>query len=481
MNLPLPRAAPVGLALPAGINNMTVPAAIFRAYDIRGVVQDALTPAVVEQVGRALGSELFALGSDIKPQVVIARDGRLSSPELARALATGLQATGCDVLDVGLVPTPVLYYATHALHANNGIMITGSHNPPDYNGIKMVLNGQAIYGEQIQALYQRIQRAEFATGQGTYREVSIVDQYIQRIVGDVRLQRPLRLAIDCGNGAAGEVAVKLFHALGLEPVALYCEIDGTFPNHHPDPSKPENLQDLRAAIAEQDLELGLAFDGDGDRLGVIDASGNIIWPDRQMILYSQDILSRNPGSPIVYDVKCSTQLKNAILTAGGKPILSKTGHSLIKAAIRDNHAMLGGEMSGHIFFKERWFGFDDGLYAAVRLLEILSQDSHSPQQVFAALPNSVNTPELNISFAEGEHYQFIQRFIAAAQFPDAEIIDIDGLRAEFSDGWGLVRASNTTPSLVLRFEADNDAALQRIQDTFREQMLLVEPNLQLPF
>ena len=458
---------------------MTIDPAIFRAYDIRGIVETALTPEAVELIGQAFGSEAIVQGQET---VVIARDGRLSSPILAKALAAGLQAAGCGVIDIGLVPTPVLYFATYQLDTGTGIMITGSHNPPEYNGLKMMMASNTLHGETIQDLYKRIDTGDFISNQqGSFSERDVVPDYIQRIVDDAQIKRPIKFAVDCGNGAAGEVAVRLFKALEQNPVELFCDIDGTFPNHHPDPSKEKNLVDIRNAIEEQELELGLAFDGDGDRLGVVDGAGNIIWPDRQMILYARDILQRNPNGTIIFDVKCSTHLKAAISEAGGKPIMSKTGHSFIKKTLKETGALLGGEMSGHIFFKERWYGFDDGLYAAVRLLEILSKDARSPEEIFAALPDSVNTPELNITFTEGEHYKFIDNFKASAKFGDAEITDIDGLRADFKDGWGLVRASNTTPSLVFRFEANTEEALTRIQDEFREQLLQTDASIDLPF
>jgi phosphomannomutase/phosphoglucomutase len=457
---------------------MSLSPAIFRAYDIRGIVSEVLSPAIVKLIGQAFGSVAI---EQKHPTVVIARDGRLSSPELAAALATGLQAVGCDVIDIGVAPTPVLYFATHHLKTGTGIIVTGSHNPPEYNGLKMVLGGTTLHSDQIQALRTRIEQRNFTQGSGGYRQQPIIDAYVKRIVDDVKIERPLKFAVDCGNGAAGAVAPKLFKALGLKPVELHSEVNGYFPNHHPDPSKEENLADLRAAVAEHQLDLGLAFDGDGDRLGVIDGRGNVIWPDRLMILLAQDILSRNPDSSIIFDVKCSTHLKKAITAAGGRPLMSKTGHSLIKAKMKETGALLAGEMSGHIFFKERWYGFDDGLYTAVRLLELLANDSRTPNAVFGALPNSVNTPELNILFIEGEHYRFIETFCKKARFKDAEITDIDGLRADFADGWGLVRASNTTPNLVLRFEGDDAAALKRIQDLFREQMLKVDATLRLPF
>jgi phosphomannomutase/phosphoglucomutase len=457
---------------------MKVSPDIFRAYDIRGIVSTVLTPETVELIGRAFGSTAIENGLTT---VVIARDGRLSSPGLAKALAKGLQASGCNVIDIGLAPTPVLYFATHYLNTGTGIMITGSHNPPEYNGLKMMLAGSTLHGEEIQALRVRIEKQGFTGGKGTFKQQNILDAYVKRIADDVKIARPLKFAVDYGNGAAGAVAPQLFKALGQKPQEMYAEVDGNFPNHHPDPSKEENLEDLRHAVAEGKLDLGLAFDGDGDRVGVIDSKGNVIWPDRMMILLTRDILSRNPKGRVIFDVKCSVHLKQAIAAAGGEPIMSKTGHSFIKAKMKETGALLAGEMSGHIFFKERWYGFDDGLYAAVRLLELLSKDKHSPQEVFDALPNSVNTPELNIKLKEGEHYRFIESFTRSAIFDGAEITSIDGLRADFADGWGLVRASNTTPSLVLRFEADSKAGLQRIQNAFREQMRKVDAKIPIPF
>jgi phosphomannomutase/phosphoglucomutase len=457
---------------------MKVSPDIFRAYDIRGIVSTVLTPETVELIGWAFGSAAI---ENRQTTVVIARDGRLSSPDLAQALAKGLQAAGCNVIDIGLAPTPVLYFATHHLNTGTGIMITGSHNPPEYNGLKMMLAGATLHGEEIQALRVRIEKQGFTSGKGTYKQQNVLEAYVKRIVDDVKIARPLKFAVDYGNGAAGAIAPQLFKALGQKPQEMYAEVDGHFPNHHPDPSKEENLEDLRHAVAEKKLDLGLAFDGDGDRVGVIDSKGNVIWPDRMMILLTRDILSRNPKGRVIFDVKCSVHLKQAIVAAGGEPIMSKTGHSFIKAKMKETGALLAGEMSGHIFFKERWYGFDDGLYAAVRLLELLSKDKRSPQEIFDALPNSVNTPELNIKLKEGEHYRFIESFTRSASFDGAEITSIDGLRADFADGWGLVRASNTTPSLVLRFEADSKAGLQRIQNAFREQMRKVDAKIPIPF
>jgi len=457
---------------------MTIDASIFRAYDIRGVVADALTPAACEQIGRAFGSEALARGQKV---VNLARDGRLSGPDLITSLAKGIQSTGCDVINIGMVPTPVLYFSTYHLETGTGIMVTGSHNPPEYNGLKMMIGGDTLFGDGIQLLYQRIVNDDLASGEGSYSETDVMDAYLDRIVGDIRLSRKMRIASDCGNGVAGVCATKLFERLGCEVSELFSEVDGTFPNHHPDPAKVENLQDITALVKGEKLELGLAFDGDGDRVGVIDDKGQIIWPDRQMILYSRDILDRNPGARIIYDVKCSTLLPKAISEAGGEPEMWKTGHSFVKARIKETGAALGGEMSGHIFFKERWYGFDDALYSAARLLEILSRDDRPVSEIFGEIPDSVNTPELGIKFAEGEHHKFMKAFVEGAKFDGAKLTTIDGIRADFDKGWGLVRASNTTPSLVIRFEADSQSDLEEIQANFRTAMLDVDPNIDLPF
>ncbi len=457
---------------------MEVSPAIFRAYDIRGVVDEVLTPDVVREVGKAFGSECEAQG---QKRVVVARDGRLSGPALSEALIDGLMSTGRQVIDIGMVPTPVLYYATYKLETGTGVMITGSHNPPNYNGLKMMMAGASLYGEAIQRLYQRIAGHEVCTGEGTLESVEILDEYIQRVVGDIQLARPMKIGVDCGNGVPGLIAADLLRKLGCEVVEMFSEVDGRFPNHHPDPSKVENLQDLIRAVDEHKLQLGLAFDGDGDRVGVIDNTGQIIWPDRQMILYSRDILSRHPGAKIIYDVKCSRHLGQAIQEAGGEPEMWKTGHSIVKARMRETGALLGGEMSGHIFFKERWYGFDDALYTAGRLLEILSKDNRPVCDIFAELPDSLNTPELNVSFEEGEHFKFMAKLVQKSQFPGAKVTTIDGIRVDFDDGWGLVRASNTTPSLVIRFEAENQQALERIQAQFRAAMWAVDSHLTLPF
>lgn len=454
--------------------------AIFRAYDIRGIVETDLTPNAVELIGKAFGTRAGELNQST---VVIGRDGRLSSPELAQRLADGIRSTGVNVIDVGLVPTPVLYFATYEYNTGTGVMITGSHNPPNYNGLKMMMAGNTLHSDSIQSLLACIQNKAFTQAEqtGEFETRDVVPAYIERITGDIKLDKPIQFAFDCGNGAAGDVATRLFNALNCKATGLFTDIDGNFPNHHPDPSKPDNLQDLIACVQENNLDVGLAFDGDGDRLGVVDKNGHIIWADRQMMLYAQDILSRHPNSPIVFDVKCSQHLAKVITQAKGQAMMGKTGHSFVKAKMKETGALLGGEMSGHIFFKERWFGFDDGLYTAVRLLEILSQSDKTPTELFDALPNSVNTPEINIQFAEGEHYTFINRFIAEANFPEAEKITIDGVRANFANGWGLVRASNTTPCLVLRFEADDDSALADIQSQFKTQMLNIDPNLDINF
>ena len=451
---------------------------IFRAYDIRGIVETALTPDAVTQIGQAFASEARAKNRDT---VVIGRDGRLSSPELASALSDGLRAGGCNVIDVGMVPTPVLYYATHKLETGTGIMVTGSHNPPQYNGLKMLIAGNTIYGDGIKSLYQRIVDGHLDSGDGNYEQVDVIPAYIDIITSDIQLARPLNIAVDCGNGVAGVLAVDLFSRLGCDVTELYCDVDGTFPNHHPDPSKPENLDDIRQAIAKHALDLGLAFDGDGDRVGIIDDKQNIIWADRQMMLYAADVLERKPGAQIIFDIKSSTNLAKFIEQHGGEPLMWKTGHSFIKAKMKETGAELAGEMSGHIFFKERWFGFDDGLYSAARMLEILSRRNQSSSEVFAELPDSVNTPELQIMFEEGEHYAFMEKFKQQADFDNAEIITIDGMRVNYPQGWGLIRPSNTTPCLVLRFEADSQAALDEIQHKFRQEILKQDNNLELPF
>ncbi len=452
---------------------------IFKAYDIRGIVETDLTPDTVERIGQAFATESLAQNSKT---VVIARDGRLSSPALSMALSKGLQSCGCDVIDIGMVPTPVLYFATHHFKTGTGIMVTGSHNPPEYNGLKMLMAGTTLYGDDIQNLHDIIKRNELCQGSGSYRAESVLDIYRERILSDVKLAKPMSIAVDCGNGVAGVIAAQLFRELGCEVTELFCDVDGNFPNHHPDPSKLENLQDVCKSIADHNLDLGLAFDGDGDRVGVIDNKQNVIWPDRQMILYSEDVLSRNPGAQIIYDIKSSYHLGRAIDKMGGESLMWKTGHSLIKAKMKETGALLAGEMSGHIFFKERWYGFDDGLYSAARMLEILSKKTGTAEEIFSALPDSFNTPEIQIKFAEGEHYKFMDKFKDAADFSDADDIStIDGMRVTWNKGWGLIRPSNTTPCLVLRFEAEDEASLKEVQAKFREQILNTDKTLDLPF
>ena len=453
-------------------------ASIFKAYDIRGIVDDTLTEDAVYWIGRALGAEAEARGEQ---HIYVARDGRLSGPKLIAALTRGLTEAGRDVTDLGMVPTPVLYYAAYELGSGSGIMITGSHNPPQYNGLKMVLGGTTLSGPDIQQLRQRIERAEFTEGQGRQDTADVVAQYIARITGDVKLARPMKVIVDCGNGVPGAVAPQLLRELGCEVTELFCDVDGNFPNHHPDPSKPENLVDLKQALVDEHADIGLAFDGDGDRLGVVTPTGNVIWADRQMMLYAQDVLSRNPGAEIVYDIKCTTNLHKIIEQAGGKATMWKTGHSFIKAKLKESGALLAGEMSGHIFFKERWYGFDDATYTAARLLEILAKDGRPADEIFNALPDNINTPELNLTTAEGENHPLVDKLVAAADFPGAKITTIDGLRVDFEDGFGLVRASNTTPCLVFRFEATNEEALQRIQDDFRKLVASQAPGAELPF
>src|SRR5216684_2150479 len=462
----------------SNMNLASLPAEIFKPYDIRGIVGQSLTPAIVERIGHAIGSEARDRGMR---RIAIARDGRLSGPELSKTLAAGITNSGCDVIDIGRVPTPVLYFAAHHLGTQSGVVVTGSHNPPDYNGIKMVLAGETLAGEAIQKLRQRLLNNDLTHGKGSISQTDVQEAYLSRITGDVKLARPLRVIVDCGNGVAGELAPQLLRRLGCEVRELFCDVDGRFPNHHPDPSQPKNLADLIMALKNQEADIGLAFDGDGDRLGVVSPEGTIIWPDRQMILYARDVLARNPGTEIIYDVKCSRTLPAAIVEAGGKATIWKTGHSFIKAKLKESGALLAGEMSGHIFFKERWYGFDDGLYTAARLLELLSHDKRDPAVVFAALPNTVNTPELQLKLAEGEHYVVIEELIRLAHFPDARVTTIDGLRADFADGFGLVRASNTTPVLVFRFEAESEAGLKRIQDLFRALIARARPDLTVPF
>jgi phosphomannomutase/phosphoglucomutase len=456
-----------------------VPAAeIFKAYDIRGIVDQTLTEDAVRAIGQALGSEARARR---QTAIAVGRDGRLSGPRLAGALSDGIRAAGIDVIDIGCVPTPLTYFAAHELGCNSCVSVTGSHNPPEYNGLKMVLGGETLYGDLIQGLRRRIEADDLARGAGGLRTADVRESYIGRVVADVKISRPMKIVIDCGNGVAGEIAPRLFRRMGCEVVELFCEVDGTFPNHHPDPSKLENLEDVIQALKNTDAELGLAFDGDGDRLGVVLKNGEVVFPDRQLMLFARDVLARVPGGQIIYDVKCTRNLAPAIRAAGGVPLMWNTGHALIKAKLKETGAPFGGEMSGHMFFKERWYGFDDGLYAGARLLEIVSRAADA-NAVLAALPDSTSTPEINIKMDEGEPFKLVELLKTRGEFAGAiERITIDGLRVEYADGFGLARPSNTTPVVVLRFEAENPAALGRIQADFRHALQAVWPGIAVPF
>ena len=456
-----------------------LPASVFKAYDIRGIVPAQLNANFAFQLGYALGCQAAIAKV---PAVVVGYDGRHSSPELAEALMQGIERAGVDTIHLGLVPTPLVYYAAYTRHTLSAVAITGSHNPPEYNGFKMMMAGKTLYGPDIQQLYQMMLNPAPVTAEPGQRiEHNIQPAYIDEIQSTVKLARPMRVAVDCGNGAGGAVARQLFDALGCTTDILFEEVDGDFPNHHPDPADPANLVDLIKHVQENDFELGLAFDGDADRLGVVTRSGEIIWPDRQLILYAQDILKRNPGETIIFDVKCSRHVALAIKAAGGVPLMWQTGHSLIKAKLAETNAPLAGEMSGHTFFKERWYGFDDGLYTAARLLEILSK-FEDPSAVLEALPKDLSTPELKLEMAEGEPHAFVERLQSEGAFPTAiERITIDGIRAEYEDGFGLARASNTTPVVVLRFEAQTEAALARIQNEFKTAILALRSDLTLPF
>ncbi len=455
---------------------MQVDASIFKAYDIRGIVGKTRNESVAEHIGRAFGTEAKALG---QKAVIVGRDGRLSGPAMVAALTRGLRATGIDVVDIGMVTTPMTYYvaATRGQYgANNCIMVTGSHNPKDYNGFKMVLNGAAVFGEQIQGLLRRIQAEDYAKGKGRLGQMDIQGEYLARIVGDCKLARPMKVVVDSGNGIPGASAPAILRALGCEVIDIYSKVDGDFPNHHPDPSKLENLEDLKKIVHATDAELGLAFDGDGDRLGIVTKDGQVIMPDRQLMVLVKDILSRNKGAQIIYDVKCTQRLAPWIKKHGGRPLMWKTGHSLAKAKLKETGAPIAGELSGHIFFNERWYGFDDAMYTAARMLEILSRE-RDPSKLLNSLPDSVNTPELNVPCAEGEHHAVVAKLLEIAAFPNAkDVITIDGLRVEYADGFGLIRASNTTPVLVLRFEGHTQEALDRIQAEVLAQLARVKPD-----
>jgi phosphomannomutase/phosphoglucomutase len=453
---------------------------IFKAYDIRGIVDKTLTEAAAESVGRALAT--IAHGKGVK-RFVVGRDGRLSGPRLVKALTRGLTAGGMDVIDIGVVATPMVYFGTFHFDTGSGVMVTGSHNPPEYNGLKMMVAGDTLAAESIQDLRRVVEAGKFVTPAkaGAQSSADISEAYLDRIASDVKLARPMTIAVDCGNGSPGAFAPRLYRRMGCKVIELFCDVDGNFPNHHPDPSKPENLRDLVANLASGDAELGLAFDGDGDRLGVVTKSGKIIFPDRQLMLFAAEVLGRNPGAEVIFDVKCTRNLFGWIRQHGGKPLLWKTGHSLIKAKLKERGAPLAGEMSGHLFFKDRWYGFDDGLYAGARLLEIVSR-APDASPVLEALPDSIATPELNIPLErEGDNHALIAELQKSARFEGAlDVITIDGLRVEYPDGFGLMRASNTTPVIVLRFEADTKKALARIQADFHAILRKARPGLAIP-
>ena len=449
---------------------------IFRAYDIRGIVGESLTADTVYRVGRALAAQARECGNQ---RAVVGGDGRLTTEMLRRGLLRGLCDGGVDVVDIGRVPTPLLYYATHVLETGTGVMITGSHNPPEYNGLKMMIGGATLAEERIQRLRERILRSEFSAGTGALSKADLIEHYIERVTGDVTAARPLKVVVDCGNGVAGLVAPQLLARMGCEVVPLYAEVDGSFPNHHPDPAQAANLDDLIRAVQDEQADLGIAFDGDGDRLGTVTDRGDIVWPDRQLMLFSRDVLSRNPGAGVVFDVKCSSRLPALVRRCGGKPILWKTGHSHIKAKIRASGALLGGEFSGHICFADRWFGFDDAIYSAARLVEIIAADGRSCREIFDAFPTAVATPEIKVPSTDQAKFEIMARLADSGRFGDGEITDIDGIRVDYADGWGLVRASNTSPVLSLRFEADDAAALDRIQATFDAALRATDASLSL--
>ena len=455
-----------------------IPHSIFRACDIRGVVGETLKPRVVFELARAIGSEAQARGQQA---LIVARDGRISSEQLFEPLCSGLRATNCTIIDIGMVPTPVLYFATHYLDTDSGVMLTGSSNPPEYNGLKIILAGESLTEDAIQALLRRIEKQDLTRGEGDREEREMLNAYINKITEDIHLAHSLRVVADSGNGVAGICVPNLLRELGCEVIELNSEVDGSFPNHPPDPGDPENLKSLINVVKERKADIGVAFDGDGDRLGVVDSRGSIIWPDRVLMLFARDVLSRQPGADMIYDVKSTRYLAGEILAAGGRPIMWKSGHSLMKAKMRETRSQLAGEMNGHIYFKDRWYGFDDGIYACARLLELLSLDPRNSAEVFAELPYGVVTPELQLPLKEGQDSALMKRIKAVADFKEAKLNTIDGIRAEFEDGWGLVRASQTSPALRFRFEADNKKAVSRIQALFREQLLAIDEHLQLPF
>jgi phosphomannomutase/phosphoglucomutase len=451
---------------------------VFRAYDIRGLVDKQLDENVFYSIGKAISIKLKALN---RKDVLVARDGRITGTIYSKALVEGLLESGINVIDLGMVPTPVMYYATHTYGVDSGLMVTGSHNPAQYNGLKMVLAGKTLVLEDIEEIYELVNSTASIEGSGDYSKHNILEDYQRRIVSGIKISRPLKAVVDCGNGVAGVIAPRLLRALGIEVIDLYCEVDGNFPNHHPDPTVEENLVDLIGAVQKHNADIGLAFDGDGDRLGVITNKSEIIWPDRLMMMYVPYIISENPGGKIVYDVKCSSNLAKVIIDNGGEARMCPTGHSIVKKIMREENALLAGEMSGHIFFKDRWYGFDDALYSAARLLEILTRNPLDVSSQFLGVPNSVNTPEIKIPIVEDRKFSFMQEFVSKAIFPDANLISIDGLRVEYEDRWGLLRASNTTPCLVARFEAKNLDGMLQIQSKFKAQLQEIDKTLEIPF
>lgn len=467
-------------SLSAAPRAVSIDGGIFRAYDIRGVIGQSLDPGVAEMIGQAIGSVMHDQGLT---EIVVGRDGRLSGPAMIEGLISGLRKAGRNVIDIGMAPTPVIYFGAYHLRAGSCVSVTGSHNPPDYNGFKVVVGGETLSGAAITDLYQRIvsNRLHTAAEPGTLTPRDISEDYVQRIASDIQIDRPLKVVVDAGNGVAGDIGPRVLAAIGAEVTPLYCEIDGEFPNHHPDPSEPHNLADLIKMVARLDADLGIAFDGDGDRLGVVTRDGQNIFPDRLLMLFAADVLERNPGAMIIYDVKCTGRLPGHILRHGGSPLMWKTGHSLIKAKMRETDAELAGEMSGHFFFKERWYGFDDGIYSAARLLEILAAQPQAPTETLNGLPNGISTPEIKVDAPDGDPHTFVERFRTEASFEGARLSTIDGLRVDYPDGWGLVRASNTTPILVMRFDADSHEAMDRIQTAFRTQLHAIKPDLKLPF
>ena len=460
--------------------NINFNSVIFRAYDIRGVFGDELTCEVVYEIAKAIGTIAHKKNQQ---EIVVGRDGRLSSPELNLVLIEGLLSTGINVTDIGIVPTPVTYFASHYLKTNNCVMITGSHNAAEYNGLKTVIAGESLFAEGIEEIKKYVISKKYVVGRGSLQHIDVSTDYIQRILGDIDISAGYtpKIVIDCGNGSAGEIAPRLFDELRCDLITIFSEIDGSFPNHHPDPSQPDNLEDLVRKVKKENADIGFAFDGDGDRLGVVDAAGNIIWPDKQLMLLAIDVLSRNKGSNIIYDVKCTKYLKSIIESSYGKPLMWKTGHSFIKQKMHEVDAPLAGEMSGHIFFKERWYGFDDAIYTAARFIEIFSKNKKKPTELFKDLPYGVSTPELRMFLKEDEHSNFMREFSNNIFKSNAVVISIDGLRIEHDDGWGLVRPSNTSPYIIFRFEADNESALERIRVEFRNIIISFRKGMKIPF